>query len=299
MFKILVTGASGFLGKWLIRILQENQHEIIPFSRDEVSLLDFESLKTFIINNEPKIVFHLASQSSPFVSWKQPYQTLKDNIVSSLNILQLAEELKFKLVFPGSAEVYETQEEAISETSIVNPRNPYGVSKLAIDFLIRQIAKDRKINVTLLRLFNSIGPEQTDSFVVSSFAKQLALIKLGKQKDIHVGNLDAMRDFIDVRDIVKALYIVSQQEEYGEYYNICSGQAYRIQDILDMLIDISGLKVDVIQDPERMRPSDIPIFMGDYLKINEKYGWQPTIPIMDTLQDTYEYWLKELGEDKC
>ena len=293
MPKVLVTGASGFIGKWLIRLLHEHQHEVVLLSRDEVDLLDLDCLKLFIDEQKPTIVFHLASQSSPFVSWKQPYQTLKDNIVSTLNMLQLAEEFKFKLVIPGSAEVYETNENPICETSVLNPRNPYGVSKLAIDFLIRQIAQSRKINVTLLRLFNNIGPEQTDSFVVSTFAKQLAMIKLNKIKpEIFVGNLDAVRDFVDVRDCVDALYAVSQKEEYGEYYNICSGQAYKIKDILDMLVEISGLEVNIIQDPERMRPSDVPTFMGDYSKIYETYGWQPTIPIMTTLQDTYEYWLK-------
>ena len=297
MSKIVLTGASGFIGKYLITLLQEKNHDVVCLSRDEVDLLNLDSLRTVIEKIQPVTVFHLASQSSPFISWKKPYETLKDNIISSLNILQLAEEFSFKLVIPGSAEVYETNENAISEISSLNPRNPYGVSKLTIDFLIRQVAKNRRINVTLLRLFNSIGPEQTESFVVSSFAKQLALIKLDKQdSDIYVGNLDASRDFVDVRDTVEALYLVSQYEEYGEYYNICSGQAYRIQDILDVLIDISGLKVNIIQDPERMRPSDIPIFMGDYTKINEKYGWQPTIPIMITLKDTYEYWLRVLGE---
>jgi len=295
MDKVVLTGASGFIGKWLIRLLNENQYDVTCFSRDQVDLLEKESLESFIEIIKPKIVFHLASQSSPFISWQQPYETLKSNILSSLNMLELSEKYGFKLVIPGSAEVYETNENAIAETSTLNPRNPYGVSKLTIDYLVRQVAINRQINVTLLRLFNSIGPEQNESFVVSSFAKQLALIKLGKQEPvIYVGNLEASRDFVDVRDAVRAMYMVAHSEEYGEYYNVCSGKAYKIYDILKLLISISELKVEVVNDPDRMRPSDIHIFVGDYSKINDKYKWAPSIPLEQTLKDTYLYWLSIL-----
>jgi GDP-4-dehydro-6-deoxy-D-mannose reductase len=167
---------------------------------------------------------------------------------------------------------------------------------LTIDYLVRQVAINRQINVTLLRLFNSIGPEQNESFVVSSFAKQLALIKLEKQDPvIYVGNLEASRDFMDVRDAVRAMFMVAHSEEFGEYYNVCAGKAYKIYDVLNLLISISGLKVDVVNDPERMRPSDVPIFVGDYSKINKKYGWQPMIPLEQSLSDTYQYWLEVLN----
>ena len=293
--KVLLTGASGFLGKWLIRLLNEKNYEISTITREQVDLTNKKLLKQYIDITRPQIVYHLASQSSPQISWQEPYRTLKDNIISSLNMLELAESFDYKLIIPGSAEVYETNETAISETNILNPRNPYGVSKLTIDYLIRQVAQNREINVTLLRLFNSIGPEQTESFVVSTFAKQLALIKLEKQEPvIYVGNLEASRDFTDVRDTVRALFLVSHGVEHGEYYNVCSGKAYKIQDILDLLIDISELKVSVVNDPERMRPSDIPIFVGDYRKIKEKYGWEPVIKLEQTLKDTYNYWIERL-----
>ena len=294
--KVLLTGASGFLGKWLIRLLNEKNYEISTITREQVDLTNKKLLKQYIDITRPQIVYHLASQSSPQISWQEPYRTLKDNIISSLNMLELAESFDYKLIIPGSAEVYETNETAISETNILNPRNPYGVSKLTIDYLIRQVAQNREINVTLLRLFNSIGPEQTESFVVSTFAKQLALIKLEKQEPvIYVGNLEASRDFTDVRDTVRALFLVSHSVEHGEYYNVCSGKAYKIQDILDLLIDISELKVSIVNDPERMRPSDIPIFVGDYHKIKEKYGWEPVIKLEQTLKDTYQYWIERLA----
>ena len=293
--KVLLTGASGFLGKWLIRLLNEKNYEISTITREQVDLTNKKLLKQYIDITRPQIVYHLASQSSPQISWQEPYRTLKDNIISSLNMLELAESFDYKLIIPGSAEVYETNETAISETNILNPRNPYGVSKLTIDYLIRQVAQNREINVTLLRLFNSIGPEQTESFVVSTFAKQLALIKLEKQEPvIYVGNLEASRDFTDVRDTVRALFLVSHSVEHGEYYNVCSGKAYKIQDILDLLIDISELKASIVNDPERMRPSDIPIFVGDYHKIKEKYGWEPVIKLEQTLKDTYNYWIERL-----
>jgi len=293
--KIIITGMSGFVGQWLKAECEQHGHIVKGVSFRNIDFTNKDELYCAFVDFEPDVIFHLAAQSSPHISWKEPYSTILDNIVSAVNIMALTEELGCKLVIAGSAEVYETQLTPLSESSELKPRNPYGASKLLIDHMVRIIGSDRKINVTLLRLFNHIGPKQSENFVVSTFAKQLAEIKLGiKDPVISVGNLTAKRDMLDVRDAVRAYLLVAEREEFGEFYNVCSGKSYEISDILNRLIDISGLQVEVVEDPNRMRPSDIPIFVGSYNKINE-IGWTPTHSINDTLKDTYEWWLSELG----
>lgn len=294
--KILITGMSGFVGTYLKESL-EFEHTVAGLSHRDCDFNDYNILKETILNLQPNIIYHLAAQSSPYIAWQEPYKTLKDNIISSLNFLRVAEELKIKLVLAGSAEVYDTQLEPLNENSKLIPRNPYGLSKLTVDFAARMVADERNINVTILRLFNHIGPKQSDRFVVSAFAKQLAEIALNKKENIvKVGNLKAQRDFLDVRDAISAYKLFLDVEEYGEVYNVCSGKAIEIQYILDSLIEISGLDVIVEQDPNRMRPSDIPIFQGDYSKIQGKFGWRPAYDVKDTLKDVYEYWLSELRD---
>jgi len=296
--KIAVTGASGFVGSYLTKELIKLGHEINSIKHNDVDLTNFEFLLEHFKKNKPDAIYHLAAQSSPHISWKQPYKTLKDNILSSLNMLQIAEILDIKLIMAGSAEVYDTDclklHEKLTEESILQPRNPYGLSKLTLDYLIKMIAEERGIKVILLRIFNNIGPGQSDTFVVSTFAKQLAQIKLGLQEPIiKVGNLNAKRDFVNVNDAVKA-YIKCLDFNKFEIFNVCSGQSYVIKDILNILINISGLDVKVIEDPARMRPSDIPEFVGDYSKL-ASLGWTPSTPIEETLKDVFDDWVEKLG----
>jgi len=292
--KIAITGSDGFVGTWLKNYLCKN-HEIYELHHYEVDLMDFNTTYEVFKSINPDAIIHLAAQSSPFIAWKKPYTTVVDNVTLAINALRVAEKLKCKLILAGSSEVYDVIPNTITEESELNPRNPYDLSKLTVDSLVRLIAKERKINVTLLRLFNHIGPGQSDNFVVSTFSKQLAEIRLGlKEPVIMVGNLEAKRDLIDCRDAIKAYELFLDIEEFGNYYNVCSGKAYKIQWILDKLIEISGLNVIIQQDENRMRLSDIPIFVGDYSKI-KAIGWEPKIEIETTLKDTYEDWLIKLS----
>jgi GDP-4-dehydro-6-deoxy-D-mannose reductase len=300
MKKIIITGMSGFIGGWLQKLLKEDgKNSVIGLSHKNCNLKDYYDIRFELDKIKPDVVFHLASQASPYVSWKSPYLTVEDNVVSTLNIMRCAEEMKFKLVIAGSSEIYDPKTEKLNEASKIHPRNPYGISKATVDYLAQIIAPEKKINATLLRSFNNIGPGQSDMFVVSTFSKQLALIKLEKKEpEILVGNLDARRDFVDVRDAVRAFKLVSELEEYGECYNVCSGKSYKIEWILEQLIKISGLDVTIKYDFNRSRPSDIPVFIGDFSKLNKKVGWQPTIPIEQTLSDSYNHWLQKLKEEQ-
>lgn len=286
--KIAITGISGFIGGWLSEYLI-NKHYVVRGIPSQV-LKDFNTLKTSLVGVD--VIIHLAGQSSPAYSWKDPYGTLKDNISTTLNVVRSCEELEIRGIIAGSSEIYEPIDTPISEDGVLNSRNPYGLSKLLNDSFIRMVAEERKINITILRMFNNIGPKQSDSFVVSTFAKQLADIKLGIMSNVvEVGNLESKRDFIDVRDSVRAFEAVLNLKEHGGCYNICSGNSYTIQWILDELIQISGLSVNVVVDKDRMRPSDIPIFLGSYDKLKKLTGWHPIVDIKSTLRDVYAYWL--------
>jgi GDP-4-dehydro-6-deoxy-D-mannose reductase len=199
-----------------------------------------------------------------------------------------------RIQIAGSSEeygmVYEN-EIPIKETNPLRPLSPYAVSKVAHDLLGYQYYKSYKLYIVRTRGFNHSGPRRGEVFVESNFPKQIAEIEKGlKEPVIHVGNLEAKRDFTDVRDMVRGYWLSLEKCDPGEVYNICSGRAFKIKEVLDILLSLSKVKVEVKQDPTRMRPSDVPILLGDHTKFSEKTGWQPTIPFEKTLEDILNYW---------
>jgi len=302
--KVLITGGTGFVGSYLFDYLSKNKnYDVFVSSRRNIEkairldLLDIYEIRKTFMEYEFDKIFHLTSQSSVHLSFKNPFSTLYDNINTTLNLLKIIYESKLntKVVLASTSEVYKTSEKELTEDSSFEPRNPYAISKIIVDYFSKNISKDFKMNVTLLRLFNHSGPGQIDNFVLSSFSRQLAEIKLGlREPVIKVGNLDVYRDFIDVRDVVRAYEMVSNEISYGEVYNVCSGYSYKIRELLDKLIEISGLEVKVEIDKSRVRKSDIPKFVGSYHKINNDFGWSPEIKIERTLEDMYLWWLENL-----
>ena len=300
--KTLITGAKGFVGQHLTEYLRYKDYELYTSSRSfgnadiELDLKDYTKAKNILDNYKFDVIFHLSAQSSVHRSFQKPFNTMEDNIISTLNLLKIVHELNLetKVVIAGTSEIYKTSVKPMSEESAIEPRSPYTVSKLAIDYFTRVIAEHLNINVTVLRLFNHTGPGQSTEFVLSSFAQQLAMIKLDKQENvIKVGNLEVQRDFTDVRDVVRAYDLVCKEKEYGECYNVCSNNAYNISDLLSKLIEISNLDVKVEVDSSRLRANDIPYYYGNYDKILAKHGWMPEIPIHKTLEDLYVYWLNQ------
>ena len=315
--RIFITGATGFAGSHLVDALLEQGHEVFALTHPATSLqtlpchanlheidgdlLDLESLKTAVQQAQPDTIYHLAGQAYPARSWNNPALTIAINTGGTANLLEAAIAYgRPRVVVVSSAEIYGYVSEAelpLTENTWPKPRHPYGVSKYAAGQLTAVYAERYNLPVVEARPFNHIGPRQALGFVVPDFASQLAAIKLGQQPPIiSVGNLDARRDFTDVRDVVRAYQVLAQQGFAGEGYLICSGQAVSIHYLLNALIEAAEIDVEVVYDPERMRPSDTPILYGSHVKITNDTGWKPEIHLRQSLNDAFQDWLLHLKQ---
>ena len=312
---VLITGITGFAGSHLAEYIlaeqpgvrvcgivrwrsrMDNVKGILDkIELHEADLKDIVSLKKALAAIRPDKVFHLAAQSFVPTSWKLPVETFAINALGQINLFEALIDLKLnpKFQIAGSSEeygkVYE-HEVPMKETNYLRPLSPYAVSKVAQDLLGYQYHQSYGLKTVRTRGFNHTGPRRGDVFVTSNFAKQVAEIEKGlKPPVIHVGNLDAKRDFTDVRDMVRAYWLATEKCEDGDVYNIGSGTTYVMQDMLDMLLGMSTVKVKVEVDPARLRPSDVPILLADASKFVAATGWKPRIPFETTLRDLLNYW---------
>lgn len=313
MKKALITGITGFVGSHLADHLLSGGYEVCGTIRRrsktdnidhisgrlrlvETDITDPHSVFKLMEETKPDYVFHLAAQSFVPSSWHAPMETLNVNIMGTLNILEAARKAdsEAKIHVAGSSEEYGKvykNELPIKETNQLRPLSPYGVSKVAMDRLTVQYAMSYGLKAVVTRAFNHTGPRRGDVFATSNFARQIALIEKGKQEPVIMhGNLDTLRDFTDVRDIVRAYELSLQKCDFGDVYNICSGKAIRIKDMLDMLVGMSKASITTKFDESRSRPSDVEVLCGDCSKFTAKTGWRPSIPFEKTLGDLLEYW---------
>lgn len=311
--KALITGIAGFAGSHLAELLLAKSFEVYGLCRprsktdhiesiksklhlEDADLLDSHSLYTTIAKIKPDYIFHLAAQSFVPTSWVSPSVTLEVNIVGSANLFEAVRQVGIDPVIQiaCSSEEYglvHPNEIPIKETNPLRPQSPYAVSKVAMDYLGYQYYCSYKMRIVRTRGFNHTGPRRGETFVTSNFAKQIAMIEKGKQEPImRTGNLDAQRDWTDVRDMVRGYLMATQQCDAGEVYNICSGKGVRIGDMLNLLLSYSRAKVEAEQDPARMRPSDVPVLIGDNTKFIGKTGWKPEIAFEKTMEDLLNYW---------
>ena len=314
--RVFITGATGFAGSFLLEDLIAAGHHVTAFTHPATShqqlpehplveafegdLLDAKSLQTAVFQTQPDVIYHLAGQAYPARSWKDPALTMAVNTGGTANLLQAAVAFgRPRVVVVTSAEIYGRVEAAdlpLTEASLPHPRHPYGVSKLAAGQLASVYWERYQLPVVEARPFNHIGPRQALGFVVPDFVSQLAAIKLGQKPPvIQVGNLDAQRDFTDVRDVARAYQALAEKGEPGEAYFICSGQPVAIHHVLNTLIEAAGAPVSIEYDPERMRPSDTPCLYGSYAKIQRDTGWQPQIHLRQSLADALADWLDRVG----
>jgi len=318
--RALVTGADGFVGQWLIRELIEAGDEVAGATRGDhtrlttldvdtathvrwlsIELLEPQTLAAAVEESNPEAVYHLAAQASVAQSLKDPAGTIETNVIGTAHLLEAcrthAPDATALVV--GSAEIYgavEPDDLPLREDAPIRPNNPYAGSKAAAEALALQYAHSGWLRVLASRSFNHTGPGQSTAFAAAAFAKQFADIASGKQAPVLLhGNLSARRDFLDVRDVVKAYRLLVMQGRPGTAYNVCSGRAVSMREIVEELGQLAGRPVELREDEGRMRPVDTPIIVGDAGQLHRDTGWQPAIPLLRTLTDLYDYFLKEDG----
>jgi GDP-4-dehydro-6-deoxy-D-mannose reductase len=304
--RVLITGAGGFVGSYLVAYLAEaypgwQVTGTIRHAAERASgfvpcdLRDAGAVLSLIERTAPEMVIHLAGQSNVPASLKDPETTLANNILGTLHLLDgcRAHAPNARLLIISSSEVYgptppETQ--PLCEERPLRPVNPYAVSKAAQEMLALQYAHSYALDVVVARPFNHIGPGQTDRFVVSAFARQVVEVERGERRAVSVGNLDAARDFTDVRDVVRAYPLLLEKGEPGGIYNIGRGTAVTIGDLLDLLRRLAHRPIAIERDPARLRPSDVPVMIADTTRLRQATGWQPEIPLVQSLDAIVAWW---------
>jgi len=262
----------------------------------ECDLKDASSVSRIVNEIKPDKIFHLAAQSFVPSSWHAPAETLTTNIVGELNLFEAVRRAGLNpwIQIAGSSEEYGmayNKELPIKENSPLRPLSPYGVSKVGQDLLAYQYYMSYKLNVVRTRGFNHTGPRRGEVFVCSDFARQIVLVERGLQPPVmRVGNLDAERDFTDVRDMVRAYWLSLEKCKPGEVYNICSGKSYKISAVLEMLLGMTKETIEVKVNESKFRPSDVLVLQGDSSKFRKETGWEPEIPFEKTLKDIIDYW---------
>jgi GDP-4-dehydro-6-deoxy-D-mannose reductase len=305
----LVTGAAGFAGRHLLTLLGTSPTPLVAWSREphpaehgvtwrQVDITDKTAVEREIAGMAPARIVHLAGSSHAGQSWQNSLQPLRTNVLGTHHLLEAVRHHvpACRVVVVTSAMVYQASAEPLSEAAPLAPSTPYGLSKRAQDQLALAAAGDDGLQVVVARPFNHIGPGQDPTFAVSSFARQIALIESGAMPPvIHVGNLDVERDLTDVRDVAEAYSLLLDLGTAGRPYNICSGTAHRIGDVLDRLIALARVPVTVVVDPDRLRPSDLPRLLGDPSRMRSELGWSPKRSLDDTLRDTLDWWRASLA----
>ena len=317
--RALITGITGFAGSHLAEYLLAEHPDVEVFGtyrwrsrmdnvehfRSRVKLLeadlrDYTSMYNALDRSRPDFIFHLAAQSFVPSSWTAPNETLTTNIAGQTNLFEAIRSLRLDPVvqIACSSEQYGLvlpDEVPIKETNPLRPLSPYAVSKVAQDYLGYQYFQSYGLKAIRTRGFNHTGPRRGQVFVTSNFCSQVAAIELGLQEPvIRVGNIEAIRDFTDVRDMVRAYWLAVNHGKPGEVYNIATGNGIRIRELLDRIIALSNVEVKIEVDPDRLRPSDVEILIGDSSKFRADTGWEPRIPFEQTLRDLLAYWRRTL-----
>ncbi len=312
--RVLITGATGFVGSHLCERLIRHEDDVhgtfiyqyeldtLPdLVRQQVvlhrcDLTEVEQIREVVRTVRPERVYHLAAISSVHRSWEGRELVLRVNLFGGLHLLEALQEFcpEARILMISSGEVYGNVPEVqqpISETQPLRPLNPYAASKAAQELLCYQYIHAYQLPIVIIRPFNHTGPRQIPNFVCSNFAKQIAEIEKGhKEPIISVGNLEARRDFSDVRDVVRAYHLAIESCPIGNPVNVASGKAWAIQNVLDILLQFSKVPIEIHQDPHRLRPSDVPLMLGDYTLLSQHTGWYPEIPFKETLLSVLEYW---------
>ena len=310
---VLITGATGFAGGHLVEYLS-GSHEIVGWGRSAprselaglatwhvIDLLDRNRVRSAISSLRPGTVFHLAGAPQVAESWRDSTKPLAGNVLATAHLFDAIERAKLscRVLVTGSAAVYAPSETPIKESDRLAPGNPYALSKLAQEQLAMRAFADDGVNVITVRAFNHTGPRQPPAFVAPSMARQIALAENGMTEPvIRVGNLDAQRDFTDVRDVVRAYVAITELGTTGQIYNVGSGVGHTIQSVLDALLSRARVEVRIETDPERLRLRETSALVADTSRLHHQTGWQPQISFDSMLDGLLEYWRAEIQGSK-
>lgn len=313
--RILITGATGFVGRHLSELaLSKKGARVYGLARArsarrlvkgvravKADLLDASSVISVFKKTRPDRVYHLAGQASAAAAWKKPAEAFALNIGGTRNLLEAARRTgsRARILVAGSADEYAAWAapgRKLDEKKPLGPLSPYGLSKLAQGLLALQYHSRHGLHVVRTRSFNHFGPGQNEKFVVPGFARQVALIEAGRQKPrLEVGNLAAVRDFTDVRDVARALWLALEKGASGEVYNVAGGKGRTIRDVLRFYLKASSVRIKVCVDRRRLRPSEVPFLVGDARKLKRRTFWRPRIRFERTLRDVLEEWRRIHG----
>ncbi|MEK8131079.1 GDP-mannose 4,6-dehydratase [Paenibacillus filicis] len=304
--KILITGSGGFVGEYLIQELLMRNHEVygtvkssVPkplFPVYDLNILDDFAVESVIKTTRPDVLIHLAAQSMVLKSWENPKDTLLVNTIGTSNLLSAI--IKYspgtKIISIGSSEEYGITAKngiELNEEMPCVPQNPYALSKYSAGLLTLQLAKKNHLKAIHVRAFNHFGPGQREGFVVSDFASQIAKIEKNNFRPyLSVGDLSAVRDFTDVRDVAKAYVLLVEKDVENGIYNVCSNKPVAVQEILNELIHLSNVTIDVNVDEAKFRPAEVPFFVGNNTKLMVSTGWKPERSLKESLKETLESW---------
>ncbi len=320
--RVLITGINGFAASHLADYIFKNNFgevfgtirgkstnmENIAHTKDKIKisvadLRDYFALKKTIEETQPDFVFHLAAQSYVQASWPSPHDTMESNLIGTMNLFEAIRRSNInpRIQIAGSSEEYGLvlpSEAPIKETNPLRPLSPYGVSKVAADMLSYQYFKSYGMPIVRTRAFNHTGPRRGQVFVTSNWCYQVAMIEAKKQEPIiYHGNLEAKRDFTDVRDTVRAYWIAATKATPGEAYNICQNKTMSMKQMLEVILQFTKIKPKLEQDAARMRPSDVELLWGDNTKFSKETGWKPEIPFEKTMQDLLDYWREKIKKN--
>ncbi len=270
----------------------------------DLNILEMKDISSLLDRVKPDYIFYLAAQSSVALSWKNPQMTADINIRGSINFLEALRDYsgKARTLLIGSGEEYghiRPEETPVGEENTLRPGNVYAATKAAQGMLGKIYADAYGLELVMVRAFNHIGPKQSPLFVVSDFCRQAAMIEAGQMEPvIRVGNLGAKRDFTDVRDVVKAYTLLAEKGRKGEIYNVGSGRAVEINEILNRILSMAKAEIQVEVEKERLRPVDVPVIEADIAKLVKETGWQVSIPLERTILETLGYWRREYGKEE-
>lgn len=301
--RYLITGVNGFVGRYFAEYLQsqEENAEILGVDITEnslnnikykqVDLKDKSLVYKLLEEFKPDYIVHLAAMSSVAQSWREPAACFINNTSVFLNIADSVNELNLKcrILSVGSSEEYGIYDEAIKEDFVLHPKSPYSVARLSQEYLSKLYVDNYGLDIVMTRSFNHIGPRQNPKFVIPSFVEQLVNISRGKQDNIKTGNLDVVRDFLDVRDVVSAYYKILKESKNRSVYNVCSGKGVKLSQIIDIISDELKITPEIIIDKDKIRPNEIMYVVGDNTKIKTDLGWKPKYELHDTIKDMIEF----------